>query len=424
MALADLSNWDRRAFLGFLAASPLAGGLPDVARRLMAAQALTQQGTPPNSVQRGLITEVEKAVDVFDFEAVAQSKLPPAHWGYLATGVDGEATLRANRDGFARLGLRARRLVDVSQVDTTSTLLGQALDHPVFVCPTSSNRAFHPDGELAVARAAKAKKHLQMLSTVATLSIEDAIAARGEPVWFQFYPPRDWDMAKKMIVRAEAAGSPVVLLTVDLNAGSNRSTMERGRQMDTRNCVACHDGTPAGQVRRKPMFDGIGAAGVPYSDPAMTWEIIKRLRDTVKMKVVVKGIVTREDTELALRHGVDGVYVSNHGGRADDGGIGTIGALPEVVAAARGRVPVFMDSGVRRGSDVVKALGLGASAVGIGRAYLWGLAAFGQAGVERVLDLLRAETLIALRHVGATKASGVPRSAVVTLPVAPPNGRA
>jgi len=407
-----MSDWDRRAFIGFLAASPLAGGLPEVARRILAA---------PARQQRALITDVGRALDVFDFEPVAREKLSTAHWAYLATGVGAEDTLRANREGFARLALRSRRLIDVSKVDLGVTLLGQALDNPIFICPTSSNRAFHPQGELAVARAAKAKNHLQMLSTVATLSIEDAIAARGAPVWFQLYPPRDWDACRKMVKRAEAAGAPVLLLTVDLNAGSNRETLERGRQADTRDCAACHESERGGagsgggisSVKRKPMFDGLGPEALPYTYPTVTWELVKRLRDATTMKIGVKGIVAREDAELAVRHGVDLVYVSNHGGRADDGGIGAIESLPEVVAAVKGRIPVLMDSGVRRGTDIVKALALGASAVGIGRPYLWGLAAFGQSGVEKVLDLLRAELRMAMAHVGATSIRAIPRSAVV-----------
>lgn len=407
-----MSPWDRRAFLGFLAASPLAGGIPELAR-------WAQGGQGPQ--QRGTITDPASAVDVFDFEAAAREKLAnaPAHWGYLATGVDGEETLRANRDGFARLALRSRRLIDVSKVDLGISLLGQQLDNPLFICPTSSNKAFHPQGEVAVARAAKAKNHLQMLSTVATTSIEEAIAERGAPVWYQLYPPRDWEACKKMVARAEAAGAPVLMVTVDLNPGSNRETLERYRQVDTRKCETCHETARGGgnSVRHKPMFDGLGPEALPYSSPAITWELIDKLRGVTKMKLGVKGIVTREDAELAVKHGVDVVHVSNHGGRSDDSNRATIDCLPEVVAGANGRIPVLLDSGVRRGADIVKALALGATAVGIGRPYLWGLAAFGQAGVERVLDLLRAELILAMRHTGSTSVKQLNRSMVV------PSGR-
>jgi len=410
MTLSQMPDWDRRAFLGFLAASPLAGGLPEVARTILAA--------PPQQ-QRALITEAGQALEVMDFEPVAREKLPPAHWGYIATGVDNEDTLRANREGFQRFALRARRLIDVSKVDMSTTIFGQQFDSPIFICPTGSNKLAHPLGEIAVSRAAKTKNSLQMLSTVATTSIEDAIAARGAPVWYQLYPPRDWEACKKMVKRAEAAGSPVLVITADLNPGSDRITLERGKLADTRKCETCHEtssggsGGGTGDMKRKPMFDGLGPDMLPYTYPSVTWDLIQKLRDTVKMKLVVKGLATREDAELSLKHGLDGIHVSNHGGRADDGGRSSIESLPEIVAAVNGKIPVLFDSGVRRGTDVVKALALGANAVGIGRPYLWALAAFGQPGVEKVIDLLRAETLTAMRHIGATSVKGIPKSAVV-----------
>lgn len=406
----DSLTVSRRAFLQFAAASPLVGGLPDWARHVLSA---------PQGEQHALIRNAADALDVFDFEPAARNVLPPAHWAYLATGVDNEDTLRANRDGFLKFQLRARRLIDVTNVDLTVPLFGHTYDSPVFICPTGSNRAFHPEGEVAVSRAAKSRNTLQMLSTVATTSIEQAIAAHGGPVWYQLYPPRDWDACQKMVKRAEAAGAPVLVLTADLNPGSDRVTLERGRRADTRKCDACHEtasggtGGGLGDMKRKPMFDGLGPNMLPYTYPSVTWDLIAKLRDSVKMKIFVKGIATREDAELALKHGLDGVHVSNHGGRADDGGRSSIETLPEIVDVVRGRIPVLFDSGVRRGTDVVKALALGANAVGIGRPYLWGLAAFGQAGVERVLDLMDAETLTAMRHIGATSLAGIPKTAVV-----------
>jgi 4-hydroxymandelate oxidase len=414
-----VNHWDRRDFLHFLAASPLVGGLPEWARGVLAAHQGRGRGDSTQSERpQGpqLIGRAADALDVFDFEPVARTNMRGSHWAYLSTGVDNEDTLRANREGFTRFALRSRRLVDVSQIDTKVTIFGQTYDSPVFICPVGAGRAFHQDGEIAVARAAKAGNHLQMLSTVATTSIEDAIAARGGPVWFQFYPPRDWSLAQKMAKRAEAAGCTAIVLTVDLNPGSNRVTLDRARR-DQSSCTGCHDGTPAGRVRRLPMFDGIGEAGLPYNNPSVTWDLVKRLRDTVKTRVLIKGLASSEDAELALKSGVDGVVVSNHGGRADDGGRSSIECLPEVVKTVGGKIPVLFDSGVRRGTDVVKALALGATAVGIGRPYIWGLGAFGQAGVERVLAILRNETRGAMAHVGATSVKAIPRSAVV------PSGR-
>jgi 4-hydroxymandelate oxidase len=421
-----VNHWQRRDFLHFLAASPLAGGLPEWARGVLAFQNPAQgrggasgdSTTPARTQGPAIVGRAADALDVFDMETVARANTRGSHWAYLMTGVDNEDTLRANREGFARLALRSRRLVDVSKIDQKITIFGQTYDSPLFICPTGSNRAYHQDGELAVSRAAKAGNHLQMLSTVATVSIEDAIKAREGPVWYQLYPPKDWAAAVKMARRAEAAGCTTIVLTVDLNPGSNRVTLDRARRGGGRGCEGCHgDGTPAANLSRKPMFDGLGPDGLQYQNADVTWDTIRRLRDTVKTRILVKGLAASEDAELALRHGVDGIVVSNHGGRADDGGRGSIDCLPEIVKAVSGRIPVLFDSGVRRGTDVVKALALGATAVGIGRPYIWGLAAFGQAGVERVLAILRAETRGAMAHVGATSVKGIPRNAVV------PSGR-
>jgi isopentenyl diphosphate isomerase/L-lactate dehydrogenase-like FMN-dependent dehydrogenase len=304
--------------------------------------------------------------------------------------------------------------VDVSRVDTGVTLFGRRYASPVVLAPVSSQRAFHPDGELASARAAQTSDQLQMLSTVTTTSLEDVMAARGAPVWYQLYTTEDWSVATAIAKRAQRAGSPVLVLTVDLLAGSNRLTQARYARHDARDCKACHGGGSFPEyVRRKPMFDGLDLGRASGLDmPNMTWDAIARLRDAVSMKIVVKGIVTREDAEIALEKGVDGFVVSNHGGRAEASGRSSIESLPEVVAAAAGRVPVLVDGGFRRGTDVFKALALGASAVAIGRPYCWGLAAFGQAGVERVLALLNAELSMVMGQTGARSLSEIRREAV------------
>jgi isopentenyl diphosphate isomerase/L-lactate dehydrogenase-like FMN-dependent dehydrogenase len=349
-----------------------------------------------------LISDPKEALDVFDFELVAKKNVPPAHFGYMVTGIDDEVTLRANREGFLKLQLRPRRLVDVSAIDMTVDILGAKYDSPIVVAPTSSNRAFHPDGEVAVARAARTGSHLQILSTVATTSIEEATAARGAPVWFQLYPTRKWEVAEALVTRAERAGSPVVVVTVDGPSPVNWETLARLRRGDSRQCDGCHGRTFQEYVARKPNFDGIDLSGVTTLNATnLTWESIKRLRDTVKMKIVLKGILAHEDAKLAAGIGIDGIIVSNHSGRVVDTGRGTIEILPEIVDAVGGRVPVLVDSGFRRGTDIVKALAMGAQAVCVGRPYLWGLGAFGQAGVERVLEILRNETRAAMQQVGA-----------------------
>ena len=385
----------RRRLLQFLAASPL-----------FARGALAEGLRPSDPVDWAprdpdkLIADPTQALDVFDFEPVMKKNVPPAHFGYMATGADDEVTLRANREGFRKFELRPRRLVDVSKIDISAEILGTKYDSPIVIAPTGSNRAFHADGEIAVAKAAKAGNHLQILSTVATTSIEDAIAARGAPVWFQLYTTQRWEATEGLVKRAEAAGAPVIAVTVDVRTPAKWETFVRLRRTDTRDCGSCHGATD--YLSRKPNFTGIDLGGVSSTVVTnLTWDLIKRLRDTVKVKLVLKGILAFEDAKLAADAGIDAIVVSNHGGRVEDGVSATIDVLPEIVGAVGGRMPILVDSGFRRGSDIVKALALGAQAVCIGRPYLWGLGAFGQPGVERVLGILRAETRTAMQQLGA-----------------------
>lgn len=365
----------------------------------------------------GIITAVGQALDIFDFERAARRILPPAHWGYLATGVDGDETLHANRAGFANYSLRVRRMLDLSRIDMSVNLFGTTWETPIFLDPVGSQRAFHPDGELATARAAKTKKHLQVLSTVASTSVEDVTAARGAPIWYQLYPTDHWPITQALVRRAEAAGCPVIALTVDLQGGSNRLTAARSIPRDSRDCTQCHQSDRtrlSGFITGKPMFDGLDISKATDITPiSMNWDYIRRLRDIWPRKLVIKGIVTREDAELAVDHGLDGLLVSNHGGRAEDSGRASIDSLVEVVAGVRGRVPVLVDGGFRRGTDVFKALALGATAVGIGRPYIWGLASFGQEGVEKVLEILRGELLIAMQQAGTRSVAEISRSYIV-----------
>jgi 4-hydroxymandelate oxidase len=385
----------RRRLLQFLAASPLFTGSA-VAEGLRASDPVDWA---PRDLDK-LIADPSQALDVFDFEPVMKKNVPPAHFGYMATGVDDELTLRANREGFRKFELRPRRLVDVSKVDTSTEIFGTRYDSPIVIAPIGSNRAFHPDAEIAVAKAARLGNHLQMLSTVATTSIEDAIAARGAPVWFQLYTTQRWQVAEALVKRAEAAGAPVIAVTLDVRSSAKWETFVRLRRTDTRDCGSCHGLND--YLSRKPNFTGIDLGGVSGTAVTnLTWDAIKRLRDTVKVKLVLKGILDHEDAKLAADAGIDGIVVSNHGGRVEDGVSATIDVLPEIVARIDGRIPILVDSGFRRGSDIVKALALGAQAVCIGRPYLWGLGAFGQPGVERVLAILRAETRSAMQQLGA-----------------------
>jgi isopentenyl diphosphate isomerase/L-lactate dehydrogenase-like FMN-dependent dehydrogenase len=397
----------RREFLKFLAASPIltATGFPPE---------LLGQSAAEVDIQKHLISAVDEAINVFDFEKVAKSQLPPAHWGYLASGVENDTTLHANIDAFKKYHLRPRRLIDVSHIDMKRKLFGVEWDSPIFLCPVASQKAFHPEGEIAVARAARQQKHLQVLSTAGTSSVEDVIAARGAPIWYQLYT-YGWDITKSMVQRVDATGCPVLVLTVDQHLpGQNSETRFQYVRKDTRSCIECH--IPEDRLRNKPMFDQVNLDTYDGGYRSkMIWEIIVKLREVTDMKIVLKGIVTQEDAKLCLKHGVDGIIVSNHGGRAQETGWATLDSLPEVVKAIDGKIPVMIDSGFRRGTDIYKALALGASAVGIGRTYLWGLAAFGQEGVERVLELLRLELQLAMMSTGARTLDEISRTSIGSL---------
>ena len=378
----NVTERGRRDFLKYLAASPLAGALAGIDLAQGAAQVLSP----------------EDAIDIFDLEATARGKTAPAHWGYLATGVNDDATLRANREAFGHYFVRSRRLVAVSDIDTSVDILGTRWPTPIILAPVGSQGAYHAEGELASARAARSRDHLQLLSTVSSNSIEAVSEARGAPVWFQLYTQGGWQGVRERLRRAEAAGSPVVVLTVDLAGGTSaRHTLRRAILDDPRDCATCHEGNGIA-ARVKPM---LGSSEYEGPELDLTWDMLDRLKQETPMKVFVKGIVTAGDAERCIVAGADGIIVSNHGGRGDDSGRGAIDSLAEVAPAVAGRVPLFMDSGIRRGVDIFKALALGADAIMIGRPYVWGLAAFGQPGVERALDILRAELVIAMKSFGA-----------------------
>ena len=386
----------RRRFLRFLAASPLAARVwaqnPDLS-----------------------ITHPKDALNVMDFEPAARKALPPAHWGYMATGVDDDKTLRANREAFDHYQLRARRLVDVTQANLKTEVFGATWETPIYISAVGSQKAFHPEGEIATARAAKAKKTMQMLSTVTSVPVEEVGNALGTAPWYQLYMPTKWDDTEKMVKRAEAAGCPVLAWTIDLLAGRNTETAARFTRTDQRDCLSCHATSPTAgsntqRNKGKPMFAGLSGEMNP---PGATWSYVERLKKMTRMKLLLKGIDTAEDAKLARENGADGVVVSNHGGRSAETGRGTIDILPEVVDAVGPQFPVFVDGGVRRGSDVYKALAIGARGVGIGRAYIYGLSAFGQEGVEQVLDILRAELTLTMRQCGTPSIAQIGRASIL-----------
>jgi len=393
----------RRAFLRFLAGSPYVAALGGIA-------ALAQKTAEVADV----IKDPKDAFSVMDFEEAARRKVLPGHWAYMKSGVDDDITLYANHEGYKHVQLRPRRLRDATKVDMRTQLFGVNYNSPIFTCPTGGECSFHPDGELAVARATKARGTLQILSTATSTGVEDVIKAHGQPVWYQLYAPTSWDACEKIVKRVQAAGCPVIALTVDNTTGRNSETYMRTRPKDLGQCKTCHESGAGPSTKERKMYDGIDMTNVGGQNPAMTWEFVDRLRKAVTVKLIIKGIDTREDARLCVEHGIDGILVSNHGGRSTETGRPTIQALPEVVNEVGSRIPVFVDGGVRRGTDVFKALALGAKGVGIGRPFLWGLGAFGQAGVDRVLEILQGELKLVMGNCGTQNVAAIDRSYVAT----------
>jgi 4-hydroxymandelate oxidase len=374
----------------------------------------------PKTPSAGSAIAPHRAGDVLnvrDFEPLARAALPPAHFGYLATGIDDDRTLRRNEQAFGDYEIRARRFVNLSNANTGITLFGAHWHSPVYLSAVSAMRAFHPEGEEAVARAAATRSAQMMVSTGSSVPLERILTLRSASVWQQLYPTDDWAVTQALVHRAESAGAMAIVLTVDSTATNgvrNSETLRRAAQIDSRDCSACHVGNRHDMWLRAPLFSGLDVSRVRgLAPPDLTLDWLDRLRGIVRGKLFVKGVVTGEDAQSAVAHGADAVIVSNHGGRNEETLRATIDCVAEVVEAVKGRVPVLMDGGVRRGTDVYKALALGASAVGIGRPQGWGLAAFGQEGVEAVLDIYARELEAIMRQAGTPTVAAIGARAVV-----------
>jgi 4-hydroxymandelate oxidase len=388
---ADCLSRSRRRVLHGLAAAPVLLGMPRLG--------LSQAAVEPH-LSEGPVT-VDQVRNVADFEPLARAKLPPAHFGYLATGVDDDRTVFLNHEAYSHIEIRSRRFVDVSKLDTRCSVLGSDWKQPFYFSAVSSMRAFHPEAEAAVARAAASRQIQMMLATGSSCSVEEVTAARNAPVWQQLYATDDWRVTEAIVRRAEKAGCPAILLTVDSPPGRNNETLLRAMRRDGRECTQCHVGGLHDMWRKAPMFAGVDVSRVTQLAPlSLSGNYLERLRKLVNVKFLVKGVVTAEDATQAFHAGVDGIVVSNHGGRQEETLRSTIECLPEIVAAVDGRIPVLIDGGIRRGTDIFKALALGATAVGIGRPQAWGVAAFGQAGVEAISDILTRELHTMMRQAG------------------------
>jgi isopentenyl diphosphate isomerase/L-lactate dehydrogenase-like FMN-dependent dehydrogenase len=348
---------------------------------------------------------VSEPVNVWDYEALAAGRLEAGAHGYFAGGAGDELTLHDNVAAFRRLQLRPRMLVDVAACTTATTVLGHEVSMPLLVAPVALQRVVHPDGEVAMARAAKAAGTIMCLSTIATAA-PDEVAEVDGPRWFQLYVFRDEGVTRELIARARATGYTALLLTVDAPVRGNRERDLRTRFALPADIQVASMGR--GGVTPKDIFDMV--------TPSLTWRDLERISAEAELPLLVKGVLTAEDALLSVEHGAAGIVVSNHGGRQLDGVAATIDALPDVVEVVADRIEVLVDGGIRRGTDVVKALALGARAVLAGRAPLWGLAVDGEAGARRVLELLREEILTALQLVGATSPADVTRTHIQRAP--------
>ncbi len=334
-------------------------------------------------------TTLADAVSLEDFVPLARKNITPQAFAYIHGGAADELTVRWNREALNRIRLRSRVLVDVSQVDTRVTLFGQALSLPVLLAPTAFHGLVHPKGEVETARGAAKAKATMVISTFASARLEDIVQAANPPPWFQLYVQTDRGFSRELIQRAEQAGCPVLCVTVDTPVSGARNRQARAKiqfPWDTPNFIG-------GRV-----------------DKRLTWQDLDWLRASTRLPMILKGVLDPEDADRAVKAGVDGLIVSNHGGRNLDTVPASIEALPVVAEKVTGRVPLLMDGGVRRGTDVVKALALGASAVLIGRPTLYGLGAGAADGVQCVVSILRTELEMAMALTGRTSISAIDRS--------------
>jgi 4-hydroxymandelate oxidase len=348
--------------------------------------------------------EVMRPVNLHEMEEIAKNKIHKLAYDFIAGGVEDELTLRANREALNRIYLRPRVMVDVSKVDPSVELLGKKLDFPILLAPTGGKNLVIPDADRVAAQGAAATKALYVVASGGWMQKLEG----NTPVWWQNTIGQSTKTAAQSYARrSEDSGCAAICVTVDNQYQSNRDRNNRNHfdygYMQT--------GIPSEGQQEKPRSPAVAAMLQPHT-PNMTWQYIDWLKEACNLPIVVKGILTGEDARLALDRGVDAIIVSNHGGRQLDGVVPTIEALPEVVAAVNGKVPVLMDGGIRRGTDILKAIALGARAILIGRPYVWGLAAFGQVGVQRVVELLRAELVLSMGLAGKPNLAAIDRSLV------------
>ncbi|HYI96344.1 MAG TPA: alpha-hydroxy acid oxidase [Bryobacteraceae bacterium] len=351
---------------------------------------------------------MDELITAFDFEPVAYAKIPRDAYDYTAQGVDGEFTLRRNREAFDWVTIVPKSVVDVSSIQTATEVLGTKLAFPIMIAPTAGQAQLHPQGELAMNQGATAASETPMIvSNNASFPLDKIVAAGKGPIWFQLYPRQQLDASRELVEGAQAAGARAIVVTVDQQASYYE------RQLHNRRLVTASSASRRTSTRGQPTTQSN-----PYRilDTRLwyDWTFIDQIRPFVKVPMLIKGVVTPEDAKLCMEHGLDGVVVSNHGGRSLDYGPATLEVLPEITDVVKGRIPVIIDSGFRRGSDVFKALALGAKAVCLGRVPRWGLAAYGAPGVQRVLEILQSELTMTMAQAGRPTLKSIDRIAVRT----------
>ena len=359
------------------------------------------------------MVNLERLAQYSDFEAHAREVMPRQSYDYVAAGGESEWTLSENERAYKRWVFRKNVLVDVSSIDTLGELLGQKLNTPLLISPTSAHKLAHPDGELATARVVRDAGSLMILSTLASESIE-SVSEVGAQRWFQLYIQKDRDLTRELTERAHAAGYRALVLTVDTPTAGTR-------YCDERNGFQLPDGvTLANLAGRKypthPGESGLTAYSRAEMDRTITWNDLDWFRSIAPMPIVLKGITTAKDAKLALEHGVDAVIVSNHGGRQLDGDPATLDALPRVVEAVEGKIDVLVDGGIRHGGDVLKALALGAKCALVGRAVYYGLACGGEPGFRKLYGILNDGLVKAMRLAGVTSLDQITRDLVEPAP--------
>jgi 4-hydroxymandelate oxidase len=335
--------------------------------------------------------ELDQAQSLFDFEELAHKKVVPAAWARVQGGSADELTLRWNHEAYEHIRLRPRVLMDVSKLDTRVKLFGLELPFPILLSPTGFQSAVYPDGDLASARGAAAAQALLVIGASASKSVDEVAKAATGPVWFQLYVQRDRGFTKDLVQRAEGAGCRALAVTVDSPTFGARN----------------REAASQGDLPPRPLPN---LQGRDYLDPTQSWKDIDWLRGFAKTPVLLKGVLNPDDADTAVKAGVSGIMVSNHGARNLDTVPATIDALPHIAERVAGRVPLIVDGGIRRGTDVIKALALGATAVGIGRPYLYGLGVGGAEGVTRVVQILRKEFEMAMMLTGRTNIASIDRS--------------